>query len=124
MGRRREPPDALNFLPTLLWAWRALSRYVLPAVGVVFLAFLARLEKLDPDDVTRTAAWRSMCGCTLMVSLATVARRLEHATSAPGTAQRVRAEPVLPNGAPRSEMNKVRSSLTRRPWRQATSMMV
>jgi hypothetical protein len=33
MARRCEPPDALDFFPTPLWATRALFRYVLPAAG-------------------------------------------------------------------------------------------
>jgi hypothetical protein len=34
MAARREPPDALDFFPTPLWATRALFRHVLPALGV------------------------------------------------------------------------------------------
>jgi len=34
MARRREPPQALNFFPTPLWATRALFRHVLPALGI------------------------------------------------------------------------------------------
>jgi hypothetical protein len=34
MAKRREPPDALDFFPTPLWASRALFRHVLPALGV------------------------------------------------------------------------------------------
>ena len=34
MAQRREPPDALDFFPTPLWATRALFRHVLPALGI------------------------------------------------------------------------------------------
>jgi hypothetical protein len=34
MAQRREPPDALDYFPTPLWATRALFRHVLSAVGV------------------------------------------------------------------------------------------
>jgi hypothetical protein len=46
MARRREPPDALDFFPTPLWASRALFRYVLPAAGVL----------------TINRAWECACG--------------------------------------------------------------
>jgi hypothetical protein len=34
MAQRREPPDAVDYFPTPLWATRALFRHVLPALGV------------------------------------------------------------------------------------------
>jgi len=34
MAQRREPPDALDYFPTPLWASRTLFRHLLPAVGV------------------------------------------------------------------------------------------
>ena len=34
MAQRRDPPDALDYFPTPLWATRALFRHVLPALGV------------------------------------------------------------------------------------------
>jgi hypothetical protein len=34
MAQRREPPDALDYFPTPLWASRALFRHVLPALDV------------------------------------------------------------------------------------------
>jgi hypothetical protein len=34
MAQRREPPDAVDYFPTPLWASRALFRHVLPALGV------------------------------------------------------------------------------------------
>jgi hypothetical protein len=34
MAQRREPPNALDFFPTPLWATRALFRYVLPVLGI------------------------------------------------------------------------------------------
>jgi hypothetical protein len=38
MAKRRDPPDALDFFPTPLWATRALFRHVLPALGVETVA--------------------------------------------------------------------------------------
>jgi hypothetical protein len=34
MAQRREPPDALDYFPTPLWATRALFRHVLPFLGI------------------------------------------------------------------------------------------
>ena len=34
MGRRRDPPTALDYFPTPPWATRALFRHVMPAIGV------------------------------------------------------------------------------------------
>jgi hypothetical protein len=38
MGRRREPPAALDYFPTPPWATRALFRHVLPALGIDAIA--------------------------------------------------------------------------------------
>lgn len=37
MAQRREPPDAVDYFPTPLWASRALFRHVLPALGIEFV---------------------------------------------------------------------------------------
>jgi hypothetical protein len=34
MAQRRDPPDAVDYFPTPLWASRALFRHVLPALGI------------------------------------------------------------------------------------------
>jgi hypothetical protein len=34
MAQRREPPDALDYFPTPLWASRAFFHHVLPALGI------------------------------------------------------------------------------------------
>lgn len=46
MAQRREPPDALDYFPTPLWATRALFKHVMPALGV--------------DAINR--AWEPACG--------------------------------------------------------------
>jgi hypothetical protein len=46
MAQRREPPDALDYFPTPLWASRTLCRHVLPAVGVDAIG----------------SAWEPVCG--------------------------------------------------------------
>jgi hypothetical protein len=53
MAQRREPPDALDYFPTPLWATRALFRHALPALGV--------------DAIGR--AWEPACGEGHMASV-------------------------------------------------------
>jgi hypothetical protein len=55
MAQRRDPPDAVDYFPTPLWASRALFRHVLPALGI---------ESVD-------RVWEPACGEGHMASVIT-----------------------------------------------------
>jgi hypothetical protein len=65
MAQRREPPDALDYFPTPLWATRALFRHVLPFLGIEAIGsvwepsaeaplFSPRPSAVDDDTVERS----------------------------------------------------------------------